>query len=553
MLLQNVAPQQATSLPNQIIEVMYSSELIGTAATPSTFGGVTRIVAAATVTLCLFGCASFGGIDSHATIQPAQAMETTLSLPDQGGAWPGLQWPTQFGGAPLQALIDEALAGNPSLQAAASRVAAAQAAAEVTAGGAEPAIGAAFSATRQRYTENGIVPPPLAGKVETDSQLAINFRYDFDFWGKNGAALRTALSQAKLSKAEQYNARLILATAVTRAWLQLGRNTAQAGLVARQLQTREGLDRLTRLRVGAGLDTQSDNQLSLQQAATLRAEVAQWQEAVALSRNQLAALLGRGPDRGLVIAAPALPPAALTQLPNALQLTLIGRRPDLVAARWRVEAAQGQIDYAKAQFYPNVDLMAFAGLSSLGLSNLLQAGSRVIGIGPAIRLPIFNSGTLRAQLSGQVAGYDGAVASYNQSLTEALHEVADGVRSLRAAEAQVDQLEQARQAAARAFTLAQQRRRVGTINQLQLLTVQAALLTQQRIALDARARRLDLHVGLIKALGGGFDASADRLLIPPATPVTPPQATMIRPSSALSSPSPKFTAPAPSLFIRPAS
>ena len=502
---------------------------------PKSLVATTALLAA--LIAAVAGCASFHGIDAHARLQPAQGFETALSLPDQGGTWPGVQWPMQFGGAPLQALIDEALAGNPSLQVAASRVAAAQAAAEVTAGGAQPTVGATFAATRQRYTENGIIPPPLAGKYETDSQLAINFRYDFDFWGKNAAALRTALSQGKLSKAEQYNARLILTTAVTRAWLQLGRNAAQFDFVSRQLQTRESLDRLTRQRFAAGLDTQSENQLSLQQAASLRAERAQWQEAVALSRNQLAALLGSGPDRGLAIAAPALPQSAPTLLPAALPLTLIGRRPDLVAARWRVEAAQGQIDYAKAQFYPNVDLMAFAGLSSLGLSNLLQAGSRVVGIGPAIRLPIFDSGTLRAQLGGQVAGYESAVASYNQSLIEALHEVADNVQSLRAAEVQVNNLAQANQAATRAFTLAQQRRRVGTINQLQLLTAQGSLLAQQRIALDAQARRLDLRVGLIKALGGGFDAATDHLFIPQAqvasdtAPPTPAPPSTIRPAS----------------------
>ena len=498
---------------------------------------VTTLATIAALAAILSGCASFSGIDAHATLQPAQSLETALSLPDQGGTWPNTQWPLQFGGVALQVLVDEALSGNPSLQVAASRVAASRASAEVTAGGAQPTIGAAFSATRQRYTENGIIPPPLAGKYETDSQLALNFRYDFDFWGKNGAALRTALSQGKLSKAEQYNARLILASAVTRAWLQLGRNTAQFDLVTRQLLTREGLDRLTRQRLAAGLDTQSENQLSLQQAASLRAEVAQWQEAIILSRHQLAALLGRGPDRGLAIAAPALPQPAATLLPTALPLSLIGRRPDLVAARWRVEAAQGQIDYAKAQFYPNIDIMAFAGLSSLGLSNLLQTGSRVIGIGPAIRLPIFDSNTLRAQLGGQVAGYDGAVASYNQSLIEALHEVADGVQSLRAAEVQVNNFEQASQAATRSLALAQQRRRVGTINQLQLLTAQGALLTQQRIALDAQARRLDLRVGLIKALGGGFDAAADHLFIPQAQPVAttaapaPATPSIIRPAS----------------------
>lgn len=463
----------------------------------------------------LAGCASFAGIGAHAALQQADSRDTVFTLPDQGGQWPGAQWASEFGGAQLQSLVDEALAGNPGIQAAAARVAAAQAVANAAGAAALPTMGGAFSATRQRYTENGIIPPPLAGAYETDSELALNFQYDFDFWGKNGAALRSALSQRKFAQAEQYNARLVLATAVARAWLQLGRNSMQLELVMQQMQTRDALDRLTRQRLRAGLDTQSETQFSLQQAASLRAEQAQWQEAIALSRNQLAALLGRGPDRGMTITRPILPPAAPTLLPSSLPLSLIGRRPDIVAARWRVEAMQGQIDYAKAQFYPNINITAFAGFSSLGLSNLLQSGSRVVGIGPAIRLPIFEGGALRAQLSGQVANYEGAVAGYNQSLTDALREVADQVQSLRAADVQAQNQQQATDAARCAFRLAQQRRRVGTINQLQLLGTQSTLLAQQRIEFDVQARRLDLRVGLIKSLGGGFDAVGDHLYIAP--------------------------------------
>ena len=463
--------------------------------------------------LVLAGCASFAGIGSQGRLQPAAGFDTALSLPDQGGAWPDAQWASTFGGAPLQALIDEALAGNPGLQVAASRVAAAQAAAKVTALAEAPVWNLNATATRQRYTENGIIPPPLAGETVTDGSLTLNFRYDFDFWGRNGAALRSALSQGKVAQAEQYNARLVLSTAVARGWLQLARNSTQLDLVRQQLQTRESLDRLTRQRVAAGLDSQSETQASLQQAATLRAEIAQWQEAIALNRNQLAALLGAGPDRGLTIARPVLPAQAGAPLPPALPLMLVGRRPDIVAARWRVEAAQGQIDYAKTQFYPNVDIMAFAGFSSLGLSNLIQSSSRTIGVGPAIRLPIFNSNTLRAQLQGQVSGFEGAVATYNQTLTDALRDVADQVQSLRAATVQADNQQQATQAATRSLALATDRRRVGTINQLQLLAAEGVLLTQRRIEFDAQARRLDLRIALIKALGGGFEARDLRLEI----------------------------------------
>lgn len=488
----------------------------------------TLVVVMASLTLA--GCADFTGIGTRATLQQPAAGDTRLSLPDQAGDWPGVQWATDFGGVPLQLLVDEALATNPTLQVAAARVVAAQAAADVAMAVALPSVGGNLSATRQRYSANGIFPPPLGGAYATDTELAVSVRYDFDFWGKNGAALRSALSQRKFSQAEQYNARLILSTAVARSWLQLGRSSMQYELVGEQLQTRDALDRLTTQRLNAGLDTQSDTQLSLQQAATLRAEQAQWQEMIALSRNQLAALLGRGPDRGLTIARPILPAPMHTSLPSALPLTLVGRRPDIVAARWRVEAAQGQIDYAKAQFYPNIDLMAFAGFSSLGLSNLLQSSSRVVGFGPAITLPIFEGGALRAQLKGQVATYDGAVASYNQSVNEALHDVADQVQALRIAEVQAMNQQQATTAARHSLALAQQRRKVGTINQLQLLASESLLLLQRRVEFDTQAHRLELRVGLIKALGGGFDAATDHLDIRspsfPATPATPGSAVL---------------------------
>jgi NodT family efflux transporter outer membrane factor (OMF) lipoprotein len=470
-----------------------------------------RFLAVSASALLLTSCASFKGIESTARARTPADYATATSLPAQGGQWPTLSWAEQIGGAPLQALVDEALAGNPNLQAAAARVNAARAIAEAARASELPTVGGSFSATRQRYTENGIIPPPLAGKYETDSQLALNFGYEFDFWGKHAAELRAALSQGKAAEAEQYTTRMVLTTSVARAWTQLARQYAQLDLTNQQLAVRQKIDRLTQLRFKAGLDTQTENQQVRQQLANLRVEQAQWQEAIALTRNQLAALMGKGPDRGQSIARPNLPQATTMPLPDELPLTLLGRRPDIVAARWHVEAAQGQIANAKAQFYPNVNIMAFAGFSSLGLSNLLQSGSRVVGIGPAIRLPIFEGGALRAQLKGRVASYDAAVATYNQTLTDALHEVADQVQSLRTAEAQNEQQRIATQAAENSLKLAQQRERVGTTNMLPMLTTEMALLTQRKAELDTQVRRTDLRIGLIRALGGGFDAAAQGL------------------------------------------
>lgn len=146
-------------------------------------------------------------------------------------------------------------------------------------------------------------------------------------------------------------------------------------------------------------------------------------------------IAGRLRLRGLSIM-PSSQPTDAAALPDALPLSLVCRRPDIVASRWRVEAAQGDIESARAQFYPNINLSAFTGFSTLALDRVLDAGSRIVGIGSAIRLPVFEGGRLRAQLKGRVAGYDNTVASYNQTLTDALRDVADQVRSLRAAEAQ---------------------------------------------------------------------------------------------------------------------
>lgn len=493
-----------------------------------------RLLTAGTAALLLSSCASFKDIDSHAQQRAPADFAAATSLAAQGGSWPDLAWTESIGGAPLKALVDEALAGNPGLQAAAARVAAAQAVTQATGAAARPAFGASINSTYQRYSEHGLVPPPLGGQFKSDNQLTLNFAYDFDFWGRHAAELRAALSQGKAAEAEQHAARLILTSSIARAWVQLARQHAQLELTRQQLDVRQNIDRLTQLRVKAGLDSQTETQQTRQQLSSLRAEQAQWQEAIALTRNQLAALLGQGPDRGLQIARPVLPANASAALPDNLPLSLLGRRPDIVAARWRVEATLGNIEAAKTQFYPNVNLTAFAGVSSLGLSNLFSSGSAIIGAGPAIRIPLFESGVLRARLKGEVAGYDAAVAAYNQTLTDALRDVADQVQSLRAAADQSTHQQAATQAAANAVGLAQQRERVGTASMLPQLASEMTLLAQRKLDLDLQARRSELRIGLIKSLGGGFDAAALDLAAPASSNAALPPLNRSTPSRSAS-------------------
>src|SRR5262249_55244066 len=155
-------------------------------------------------------------------------------------------------------------------------------------------------------------------------------------------------------------------------------------------------------------------------------------EALAQTRNRLAALVGAGPDRGLTITPRAGEALRAFGLPANLAANLIGRRPDIVAARWRAEAAAQRVGEARAAFYPNVNLAAFIGAESLGISNLTQSGSDIGSVAPALSLPIFDSGRLQAGLQRADAERDAAIDAYDATLTEALHDVADVAVSERA-------------------------------------------------------------------------------------------------------------------------
>ena len=173
-----------------------------------------------------------------------------------------------------------------------------------------------------------------------------------------------------------------------------------------------------------------------------------------------------------------------------------------------MEAAREDIKVARAEFYPNINIVAFAGLSSLGLSNLIMSASSIFGVGPAIHLPIFEGGRLNANLQGREAEANLAVSTYNQAVIEAVHDLADAVTSIHGlAQTTVEQT-RTRVATDEAYNLAVVRYRAGLGNYLTVLTAQTQQLVQDRLNVDLAARAFDLDVNLARALGGGYvDAS----------------------------------------------
>ena len=448
--------------------------------------------------LLLAGCADLSGIEPRAKLRdPA-----SLTLEAGAQASVPIQWWRGFGDAQLDRLVDQALADNPNLRVAQARLARAQAVSEVAGAALLPQINGSLDATTQRYTKNGMIPPPLAGSTSTSATLQLGASWELDFFGKNRAQLESALGAARAAQADTDAARILLASNLTRAYFQLAKVNDQLAVARRTLAQREEALRLVRDRVDAGLDSNLELRQSEGSLPEARQQLEALQEQASLAHHALAALVGQ-PKTRVVSTEPRL--ASIQPLAGAvLPANLLGQRADVAAARWRVEAAGEDIRNAKAQFYPNINLVAFAGLSSIGLGNLLNAGSLQYGVGPAIHLPIFEGGKLRANLRGKTADYDAAVESYNATVIEAIHEVGDQLVSARSITRQQAEQRQAQTAAEAAYDIAVQRYQAGLGNYLNVLTAENAVLAQRRLAVDLAARALDTQVGLARALGGGY-------------------------------------------------
>lgn len=449
--------------------------------------------------LVLGGCASPGDIHSSAVLQASPASATATP-------WPAERWWQAYGDSTLDALVERALAGQPGLQQAQARLRQAEAAVGVAEAARKPQVNGSVDLTDQRFTENGLVPPPLAGSIAWNNSAQIGASWELDLFGRQRAALAASIGQLRAAQAETQAARVLLAGNVTSAYVNLARLVEQRGVAQQSLAQREQVLALVQQRVAAGLDTQVERRQAEGLIAQSRVEIEALDESLARSRHALAELTGQRPD-ALATLAPALAPLRATPLPAALPADLLGRRADLVAQRWRVEAAERDVDVARTLFYPNLNLTAFVGLSSIGLDKFVEAGARTYGVGPALRLPIFEGGRLRANLGARTAEVDAAIEGYNGALLRALREVADEISSLQSLERQQRAQAEAGAAADAAYDLALQRYQAGLGNFLTVLTAQTNVLAQARAATELKARHLTSEVALTRALGGGYVAA----------------------------------------------
>ncbi len=461
----------------------------------------------------LVGCADMSGIKSTASLRNAEQIGLPVAS-TMTEARVDAEWWKQFGNPQLDSLVEEALKNNPNLAIARARLTRAQAVKEVADASLLPQVGAALDATHQRYTANGAVPPPLAGSIRDSATLNFNLSWEIDFFGKNRAALDAALGAAQAADADVQSARVLLAAQVARGYFQIVRLNEQLALAERTLTQREQVLTLVRDRVNAGLDTRLELRQSEGTLPEARQQAEAYREQKALAINALTALVGNAAFVSNATMQQQIDTAMFNSLktpvvPTLLPANLLAQRADINAARWRVEVANRDQANAKAQFYPNINLVAFAGLSSIGLNNFVDSGSQQWGVGPAIRLPIFEGGRLRANLSAKSADLDAAIESYNASVLDAVRDVADAVASSQSITRQQIQQRDAAQAAESAFDIATQRYKAGLGTYLQVLTAETGVIAQRRLEVDLAARAIDNRANLMRALGGGYVPSSE--------------------------------------------
>jgi NodT family efflux transporter outer membrane factor (OMF) lipoprotein len=449
----------------------------------------------------------------------AQAPDQNLAAPKQAAAyasansfevgnkvsWPENKWWLRYNDAQLNALVDEAIHDSPSLKAAAARLKSAEGLAQQAGASRYIQAGMALSASESKvsYQYQAYAPPKNWNDY---GSATLNFSYDFDFWGKNKAAVAAATSDFAAAQAESATANLMISTSLVQSYAELARLYANRDTAVTALDIRKKTVSLLQQRFSNGLETQG----AVRQAEALRAnaeaELLSIDESIALQKNALAALLGKGPDRGLSIARPGVKLQQSFGLPKEAGVGLLGHRPDVTASRWRAESAAKRIGIAKAQFYPDVSLSAFIGYQAFGLDNLTRSGNNAGSIGPALYLPLFTGGRLQGQLTTAEASYEEAVANYNNTVTQAFHDVADVVTSSKALTARLQKTQEAVDAAQDAYQIANNRYRGGLATYLDVLTAEDALLGSQRALVNLQSRSFSLDVALVHALGGGYQA-----------------------------------------------
>jgi len=453
------------------------------------------------VLFSLTSCVSYYGIHGNSTPLTVSTLLVNhhYTVPARQIA---LNWWDGFHDPQLSRLIMLALMDSPNMHSAEARVRQAQHLAEGSVAPLLPSLDFSAYFQREKFPQFGLIPPPFNGKIFNISDVGVNFNYNFDIWGKNRQILAATVNEQCATEADLAEARLVISTTVANTYFELLNNIAQVAIAKDNLRQSQQILKIVSERANKGIESAIPVQYALVNMQTARLTVEQFKQAENLARNQLAVLSGKNPLATKISTRDMVYKHYRISLPKSLTANVLARRPDITAAKFRVEAAAHSINAAKAGFFPNFNLTALFSYQSVLQNRLFEVGSQDNFVTGAIDLPIFDAGRRRANLGVKYAEYDLAIGYYNQTILTALREVADQLAILYAINSQIDMQQNVLYATEQNYKLFMLRYHHGIINIMELLEYKQLLLKQQAIYHNLQTRHLQTVVTTLKALGG---------------------------------------------------
>jgi NodT family efflux transporter outer membrane factor (OMF) lipoprotein len=326
-----------------------------------------------------------------------------------------------------------------------------------------------------------------------------------DLWGRVRLSVANAVSNAQVSAADLENVRLSQQALLATDYFLLAAQDMQLNLLSDTIEAYEKNLQLTINRHGGGVASRSDITLAQTQLAAAKAQSTQMHIARAQDEHAIAMLTGQLPV-SLEIGASKIsgPPPPI---PMAVPSQLLERRPDIAANERQVAAANANVGIAAAAYYPTLTLSASPGFLATNVADLITYASRYWSAGPSLSQTLFDFGRRGAALESAEAAYDATVAGYRQTVLSAFQEVEDDLSNLRYLAEQAVEEQEAVVAAQQALSLEMDRYRAGTDSYLNVITTQIIALGDEQTAITILQQRMNAAVDLIKALGGGWDAS----------------------------------------------
>lgn len=429
------------------------------------------------------------GIWRHsATAQPA---------PDPGDWW------TVFNDVVLNDLVARLVVGNENLKALSAQVASARATVEASNNAMWPTLSVGPSMTRSRSVAND---QTSTGRTTNSVALSVNGSWDLDLWGRLSGASSQAKAAYQASAEDLAAARLSAQATLTQTYLALRSAEAQFALLTRSVAAYEKSLALTQARYDGGMVSRSDVLQAQGQLKSTQAQLFELRSQRAQLEHALAVLVGVPPSELNLVRGEGLLPD-VPAVPALLPSELLARRPDISAARHRVEAAYSQIGVADAAYFPSLNLSASAGFRHDALANLISAPNLFWSIGPSLTEMIFNGGQRQLASAQARANADQATANYRQSVLTALQEVEDNL-------VLTDQLRQEALTVQEALRIAQRNLEVvtaqyesGTVSYLNVVVAQTAVLNTEGTMLQLRNRQLAAVNSLLKNAAGSWRVS----------------------------------------------